>query len=74
MTRAWLAWSSGKDSAWALHGSHLEIGGDLEIVGLFTTIDEASSRVGMHHVHRRLVEAQAEAVGLPLRIVELPWP
>jgi diphthamide synthase (EF-2-diphthine--ammonia ligase) len=70
--RALLSWSSGKDSAWALH--LLRQQGDVEVVGLLTTINEVADRVAMHAVRSELLAAQAEAVGLPLRTVGLPWP
>lgn len=72
MRRVLLSWSSGKDSAWALH--LLRQQRDTEVVGLLTTLNEATDRVAMHAVRRELVEAQAEAVGLPLWPVFLPWP
>jgi uncharacterized protein (TIGR00290 family) len=71
LKRALLSWSSGKDSAWALQ---LLRGQDVEIAGLLTTINQVADRVAMHAVRRALVEAQADAAGLPLRIVPLPWP
>jgi uncharacterized protein (TIGR00290 family) len=67
-----LSWSSGKDSAWALHVLRRQP--DLEVVGLLTTFNEAFSRVAMHAVRRELVEAQAAAAGLPLVPVLLPFP
>lgn len=67
-----LAWSSGKDSAWALHV--LRDRGDVEVVGLLTTFNEAFDRVAMHAVRRELVAAQAAAAGLPLVPVMIPWP
>ncbi len=70
--RVLLSWSSGKDSAWALHD--LRRRGDVEVVGLVTTLNEAFGRVAMHGVRAELVQAQAEAVGLPLWPVPLPWP
>jgi uncharacterized protein (TIGR00290 family) len=70
--RALLSWSSGKDSAWALHVLRRQ--GNLEVVGLVTTFNEAVDRVAMHAVRRELVEAQAALVGLPLWPVPLPWP
>ncbi|MCG8461728.1 MAG: adenine nucleotide alpha hydrolase [Holophagales bacterium] len=70
--KTWLSWSSGKDCAWALR--ELRRGGDLEVTALLTTVDEASQRVAMHRVRRQLVEAQAAALGLPLVVVDLPWP
>lgn len=70
--RALVSWSSGKDAAWALH--RLEQAGQFEVAGLLTTFNGASGRVGIHEVERELVAAQAEAVGLPLLLVPLPWP
>lgn len=67
-----LSWSSGKDSAWALHVLRQRT--DLEVVGLLTTLNEAFDRVAMHAVRRELVEAQAAATELPLYPVMLPYP
>ena len=72
MTRIILSWSSGKDSAWALH--LLRQDPSLEIVALVTTFNSEADRVAMHAVRRACVEAQSERVGLPLWPVELPWP
>lgn len=69
---AWMSWSSGKDSTLALH--ELRAAGDVEVVGLLTTVNSVAERVAMHGVRRTLLEAQAEALGLPLQVVELPWP
>lgn len=70
--RAWLAWSSGKDSAWSLHALREE--GRVEVTGLLTTVNARHDRVAMHAVRRRLLQAQAEAAGLPLVTVEIPDP
>jgi uncharacterized protein (TIGR00290 family) len=72
MRRVLLSWSSGKDSAWALHV--LRQTPDVEVMGLVTTFNEAVDRVAMHAVRRALVEAQARSAGLPLWAVPLPWP
>lgn len=72
MKKVWLSWSSGKDSAWALH--QLRRQGKWDVCGLFTTLNETFDRVAMHAVRRVLLEAQARSAGLPLRIVPLPWP
>lgn len=72
MKRTLLSWSSGKDSAWALH--LLRQQREYEIVGLLTTFNRVADRVAMHGVRRGLVTAQAEAVGTPLWEVDLPWP
>src|SRR5436190_23497809 len=70
--KALLSWSSGKDSAWTLRA--LRERGDVEVVGLLTTINEAYERVAMHAVRVELLEAQAEAAGLPLVRVSIPSP
>jgi uncharacterized protein (TIGR00290 family) len=69
--RALLSWSSGKDSAWALHMLQKKRS-DMEVVGLFTTIHEDYQRVTMHAVRLDLVRRQAAAAGLPLRVIEIP--
>jgi uncharacterized protein (TIGR00290 family) len=70
--KAWLAWSSGKDSAWALHA--IRQGGDFEVVALLTTINRTHQRVAMHAVREALVEMQAAVAGLPLVKVPIPSP
>ena len=70
--KVWLSWSSGKDSAWALHV--LRAREDLEVVGLLTTVNAEHERVAMHGVRRELLEAQARAADLPLIAIDLPWP
>jgi uncharacterized protein (TIGR00290 family) len=72
MKRALLSWSSGKDSAWCLH--LLRQQGEYEVLGLLTTFNRAANRVAMHGVRRALVEAQAEAAGISLWDIDLPWP
>ena len=67
-----LSWSSGKDSAWALH--LLSQRADVRVAALLTTFNATADRVAMHAVRRSLVQAQAERIGLPLWQVELPWP
>ena len=44
------------------------------VAALLTTVNEAFDRVAMHAVRRALLEAQAEAAGLPLHAIGLPWP
>lgn len=67
-----LSWSSGKDSAWTLY--QLQQNTEIELCGLFTTLNEEFDRVAMHGVRRRILEAQARAAGLPLHIIPLPYP
>ena len=67
-----LSWSSGKDSSWAL--SVLRADPTIEVRGLLTSCNAKHERVAMHGVRRELLEAQADALGLPLRVVDLPHP
>jgi len=67
-----ISWSSGKDSAWMLHVLRQQ--GRVEGAALLTTINETADRVAMHGVRRALLEAQARAAGLPLRVIPLPSP
>ncbi len=65
-----LSWSSGKDSAWALHilnRQHPDA-----VAALLTTVNAAVDRVAMHGVRREVLAAQARAARLPLRVVEIP--
>ena len=68
--RAWIAWSTGKDSAWALHVARRR--DELEVVGMLATVTEDYGRVSMHGVREELLEAQARATGLPLHRVHIP--
>lgn len=70
--KALVSWSSGKDSAWTLH--RMKQSAEYEVVGLLTTMNAAFDRVAMHGTRRALLEAQAEAAGVPLRMIPLPWP
>ncbi len=67
----WLSWSSGKDSAWSLEMLRRD---GIAATGLFTTVNAAFDRVAMHAVRRSLLEAQAHAAGLPLHVIEIPYP
>lgn len=70
--KALIAWSSGKDSAWALHEARRD--GDYDIVGALTTVTETFGRVSMHGVREALLTAQLDAAGLaPIR-VPIPYP
>jgi uncharacterized protein (TIGR00290 family) len=70
--KAWLAWSSGKDSAWALHS--VREAGSFDVVALLTTVNRTHGRVAMHAVRESLLEMQAAAAGLPLVKVGIPSP
>ena len=70
--RALLSWSSGKDSAWALHVMRQK--GEYEIVGLVTTINERYDRVAMHAVRVSLLQQQCDSVGIPSWKIPIPYP
>jgi uncharacterized protein (TIGR00290 family) len=70
--KALIAWSSGKDSAWALH--EVRQRNDCEIVGALTTVTETFGRVSMHGVREELLAAQLDATGLAPTIVRIPFP
>jgi uncharacterized protein (TIGR00290 family) len=67
-----LSWSSGKDSAWTLHVLRRDRVG--EVAGLLTSMNETVARVSMHGVREEVLRAQADAAGLPLITVPLPYP
>lgn len=70
--RLLLSWSGGKDSAWCLH--ELRRDGRGEVAGLLVTVNERFGRTTLHAVRQGLMEAQAEALELPLWKVPLPYP
>lgn len=70
--KAYLSWSSGKDSAFALFEAKRR--GLADVVGILTTISEAYDRVAMHGVRNALLDRQIAALGLPCIKVPLPSP
>jgi diphthamide synthase (EF-2-diphthine--ammonia ligase) len=70
--KALIAWSSGKDSAWALH--EVRRSGDYDIVGGLTTVTDTFARVSMHGVREELLSAQLAVAGLKPIIVRIPYP
>jgi uncharacterized protein (TIGR00290 family) len=70
--KALISWSSGKDSAFALH--EVRRSGEFDVVGALTTVTETFGRVSIHGVRQEILHAQLEAAGLPPRIVPIPYP
>ena len=70
--KALIAWSSGKDSAWALHVARRT--GDFDIIGGLTTVTDTFGRVSMHGVREELLRVQLEAAGLPAIVLHIPFP
>ena len=64
-----LSWSGGKDAAWTLHTLRQRAAAgkaEVEVVGLVTTLTEGYDRIAMQGIRRALLQAQAEACGLPV--------
>jgi uncharacterized protein (TIGR00290 family) len=70
--KALISWSSGKDSAFALH--EIRRAGEVDVVGALTTVTETFARVSIHGVRQEILLAQCAAAGLPPRIVPIPYP
>jgi uncharacterized protein (TIGR00290 family) len=70
--RALISWSSGKDSAFALH--EVRRAGAFDVVGALTTVNETFGRVSIHGVRESVLHAQLLAAGLPPRVVPIPYP
>ena len=70
--KALISWSSGKDSAFALH--EIRRAGEFDVVGALTTVTETFERVSIHGVRQEILRAQCEAAELPQRIVPIPYP
>ncbi len=70
--KALIAWSSGKDSAWALH--EVRGAGTLDIVGALTTVTDTFARVSIHGLREELLRTQLDAAGLSGTFVEIPYP
>jgi uncharacterized protein (TIGR00290 family) len=67
-----IAWSSGKDSAWALH--EVRRTGEVDVVGALVTVTDTFARVSVHGLREELLRAQLGACGLPPVIVRIPHP
>ncbi|MDB5636354.1 MAG: ATP-binding protein, partial [Bradyrhizobium sp.] len=63
--KALISWSSGKDSAFALH--EIRRMSEFDVVGALTTVTETFDRVSIHGVRREILQAQLDAAGLPPR-------
>ncbi len=68
-----VSWSSGKDSAWALHGLRQQPE-TWDVRGVFTTVTPAFDRVSVHGTPRWVLAEQARRLGLPLYEIEIPYP
>jgi uncharacterized protein (TIGR00290 family) len=67
-----MSWSSGKDSAMALHAVRTQ--NDLDVTALLVTMNAEADRIAMHAVRRELLAAQAARLDLPVHVVDIPSP
>src|SRR5690606_31078065 len=63
-------WSSGKDSALALH--YLLQDKSYSVDCLLTSVNSHYDRVSMHGLRKELLLKQVEAIGIPMTTIELP--
>lgn len=68
--KTYFNWSSGKDSALALH--HLLKDNHFSVDHLITTVNSHYNRVSMHGLRKELLVAQTNAIGIPASLIELP--
>src|SRR6266852_962989 len=70
--KAIVSWSSGKDSAFALH--QIRTTEAFDLVGVLTTVTAEFQRVSMHGVREELLDAQVASLGLPCQKIYIPSP
>ncbi|KOP38942.1 diphthine--ammonia ligase [Flavobacterium sp. WLB] len=63
-------WSSGKDSALTLY--KILQNSEFKIECLLTSVNQQYQRISMHGVRVELLQAQAESIGIPLKIMQVP--
>jgi uncharacterized protein (TIGR00290 family) len=68
--KAIVSWSGGKDCMLALWHAR----SSFEIAALLTTVTREFDRISMHGVRVELLRQQAESLGIPLTMVEIPHP
>lgn len=68
--KVFVSWSTGKDSAYALH--LIRQSNQYEIVGLLSTVTEEYDRVAMHGTRHTLLKIQAERLGLTSYPILIP--
>ncbi|ANO48999.1 ATP-binding protein [Flavobacterium columnare] len=69
-SKAIFNWSSGKDSALALH--KILQTNEYEVTTLLTSVNKQYNRISMHGVRTELLEEQAKSLKIPLHKMEIP--
>lgn len=70
MISAYMNWSGGKDSSLCLYKVLKD--GQLDVCYLLTSINKTYDRIAMHGVRSSLLVQQANSIGIPLQLLELP--
>ena len=70
MKKAFCSWSGGKDSCLALHRV---LQNNFDVRYLLTMFDETEDRSRSHAVPRKLIQAQADALGIELVTAKASW-
>jgi len=70
LKKALFNWSSGKDSALALY--KILQNPEFEINYLLTSVNQQFQRISMHGVRVELLEQQAQSIGIPLEVMQIP--
>ena len=68
-----VSWSSGKDSAWALHTLRQQ-SEHYDVRGIFTTVTKTFDRVSIHSTPAWVLKQQAEKLDVPLYEIPIPYP
>ena len=68
-----VSWSSGKDSAWALHTLRQQPE-HYDVRGIFTTVTKTFDRVSIHSTPAWVLKQQSEKLGVPLYEIPIPYP
>ncbi len=68
--KAYMNWSGGKDSSLCLYKIVKE--DKYQVNYLLTSVNKVHNRISMHGVRTELLWQQANAIGIPLKLIELP--
>jgi diphthamide synthase (EF-2-diphthine--ammonia ligase) len=68
--KANMNWSGGKDSSLCLYKIIQE--NKFGVRYLLTSVNKSHNRISMHGVRIELLYEQANAIGIPLKLIELP--
>lgn len=67
--KAIFSWSGGKDSSLCLYSVLTQKLKKYDIVSLLTSVNGNNKRVSLHGVHQNLIQAQADALNIPIEFI-----